>query len=424
MEDIVNAENRKSGDMSNNFVKKLKSLLLFKTLPKGVFSVSLFGLFLGISTTMVYSQLGMFLKYDLGISERSIASLDGVIEFFSYLTRVFAGAFSDYLGNRKLVLLIGCFVTLLVRPLLAIATSAGMVMGALSIERIGNGLQASPRDALIADLSSKSTHAQSFGFCRSLKTCGALLGTSLAIGVMYFSSDNYRLVFFCATIPVALAIVCLTRLITEKKRVSVVKKMRNPFSRKHLKSFDAIFWKVILLAFLFELGHFSESLLPLRGHDFVSKTYSGSTGIFTTIGQIVFAYPIGFFADRIGKKYFIRVCMLVMFLANLCLLSATSISFVYLGALLWGCQLSATQGLFLSVISEHVDKELRGTAIGIFYCALGVAYLAASWIAGSVWTSYGSSYAFIYSMVISLFCFFIAPVLFSNKGKANAVYKS
>lgn len=410
---------KSTDSINDSFLKKIKSLLCFKSLPRGIFAVSLFGLFLGISTTMVYSQLWLFLKYDLGVSEQNIASMDGVIEFISYLTRIFAGAFSDYLGNRKLILLLGCFVTLFVRPFLVFVGSVGGVVAALSVERIGNGLQASPRDALIADLSDKKTYAQSFGFCRSLKTCGALLGTLIAIGVMYCTDNNYKIVFFCATIPVVIAIFCLSMLVSKKNGFSSTNRNKtpNPFKHRYIKSLDRGFWKIIFFAVLFEIGHFSESLIPLRAHDFISTTASGSTGVFTTVGQIAFAYPIGFFADKIGKKYFIKICMLIMFLANVCFLYANSIFFVYLGALLWGCQMSSIQGLFLSIISEHVNKNLLGTAIGIFYCAIGGAYFIASATAGGIWTNYGSSYAFLYSMIVSTISFTMFSLFFSKTKK-------
>jgi MFS family permease len=398
----------------------------FKNLPKGVFAISLFGFFLGISTTMVYSQLPMFMKHELHASALKIAFIDGVVEFLSFVMRIFSGAMSDYLRNRKIILLIGCGITLFTKPLFAAAKSAVMVLVAQSIERVGNGCQATPRDAFIADLSSAHTRGQSFGFSKSLKTVGGLLGTAIAIVFMYFSNNNYRLVFFCSAVPVVIAIICLYKLKTKSKFDSAIighKRFNNPFKKEYLKSMDLAFWKIIILATLFELGHFSEHLLSLRANDFVSSGYVGLVGMFISMGQILCSYPMGLYADKLGRKVFIQLCMAMMIIANILMLHATSAVAVFIGAFLWGGQMTAVQGLFLSVISDKVDQHLRGTAIGIYYITIGVSFLVSSTIAGNLWNSFGSHLAFVYSICCVLFSWSMFSFLFPKKKSNSARLK-
>ncbi|MDR1560996.1 MAG: MFS transporter, partial [Holosporaceae bacterium] len=327
-----NKTNNSSGHRKDGF------FCMLKFGQNGVFAVALFGLFLGISTTMVYSQLGMFLKTELHATEATVAFIDGIIEFFAFISRIFAGILSDYMSERKLILFLGCFMTLLARPIFSIATSPLMVIITQSMERIGNGFQATPRDALIADLTTKEDRAKSYGFSRSLKTIGSFLGTPLAILIMYLSCDNYRIVFLCATIPVVIAIFCLMKVKTpeeiQNKKEIKNREVVNIFQKKYLKSLDISFWKILALAFLFELGHFCESLLPIYGSNFLSKTASGSVSMFISVGQVLFSFPIGLYADRFGKGVFIRVCMSMMILANVSFIFAYSIAYVYLGALL------------------------------------------------------------------------------------------
>lgn len=396
-------------------------LLMFKSLPRGVFAVSLFGLFLGASTTMVYSQLSLFMQYELHASALKIAFIDGLVEFVSYLVRIFSGAVSDYFMNRKAILFVGCGLTLFMKPLFAIAQSSLMILIAQSVERIGNGLQAVPRDALIADLSTNKERGQSFGFSKSLKTLGGLMGTCVAIAIMYFTNDNYRTVFLCSTIAVAIAIFCLTKIKTKplcRNEGIYERKVDNPFSRKYLKSMDTTFWKIVALAVVFELGHFSETLFPLYADMFISKTLAGSVSMFISIGQVICSLPIGFLADKLGKGKFIRVCFVMMILANLLFLSAklmNSIMPVFIGAFLWGGQMSAVQGLFLAIVTEKVDPRLRGTAIGVYYLSIGIAYFIASNVAGYLWNVHGSSYAFLYSITWSTISLAVFKTLFPKK---------
>lgn len=395
-------------------------LSMFRSLPRGVFAVSLFGLFLGASTTMVYSQLSLFMKYELHASELKIAFIDGIVECIAYVVRIFSGLISDYFMNRKAILFVGCGLTLFMKPLFAIAQSSLMILIAQSIERVGNGLQAVPRDALIADLSTNKERGQSFGFSKSLKTLGALLGTCVAILIMYLTNDNYRIVFACSTIAVVIAIYCLTKIKTKailRNEEIYERKVDNPFSRKYLKSMDTSFWKIVALAVVFELGHFSETMFPLYTTLFISKTVAGSVSMFISIGQVLCSLPIGFLADKFGKGKFIKICFIMMIIANLSFISAKfidSVTLVFLGAFLWGGQMSAVQGLFLAIVSEKVDSRLRGTAIGVYYLSIGIAYFIASNVAGYIW-KFGTHYAFLYSITFSVISLIVFKTLFPKK---------
>ena len=419
-----------------------RRIVIFFTLPRGIFAVSLFGLFLGASTTLIYSQLGLFLKNELCVTEAKIASLDGFVEFIAYSVRIISGIVSDYLRNRKAILIIGCFITLFMKPLFAIAQSIYMIIFAQSVERVGNGLQAVPRDALVADLSDTKTRARSFGFCKSFKTLGALLGTCTAMGIMYLSSNDYRLVFCCATIPVVIAIICLSQIKENDSSDSTIKKqdkkIENPFKFKYLKSLDWSFWKLLLLATIFELGHFSEAILPIYNSKFLPITYAGSVSIFISLGQVLLCYPIGILADKYNKRIFIRACMFFMIVSNTLFYFADfvndiflfrignveitlSVINIWLGAFLWGGQMSSVQGLFLSLVSEKVDSHLRGTAIGIYYLFIGGGFLIASAIGGNIWTNLGPQYAFFYSIAISTFSLIIFNLLLPKNFEKQCV---
>ena len=64
-------------------------------------------------------------------------------------------------------------------------------------------------------------------------------------------------------------------------------------------------------------------------------------------------------------------------------------------------QYSAMQLLFLSMINIHVSANLRGTAIGIFYCVIGAAYMLATNTCGFLCNKIGYAAAFLYSLLIS-----------------------
>ena len=283
------------------------------------------------------------------------------------------------------------------------------------IERLGSGIQAAPRDALIADLSHKSKLGASLGFCKSLKTLGGVLGGIVATIIIWLSLNNYNLLFGLSTIPAILAFLCIIKIKnTSAKLPSDIKKFNNPFQKKYLRSMDKVFWKTIVLAFICEAGHFGESLLTLRSTQFLSQTLAGMTSIFAAFGQIVFSYYIGIASDKIDRALLIKINLILIIISYfLMFCNAEGILFLLSVSILCG-QYASMQLLFLSLINTHVSINLRGTAIGIFYCTIGLAYLLSTNICGFLCDKISYDFAFLYTLLVS-----ITATLVSYKIKTN-----
>ena len=424
---------------------------IISDIPGGIWAISLFGLFLGMSTTMVYSQLSLFLKNDLGLTVRQIANMDGVVECVAYITRVFSGPISDFFRERKLILCVGCAFTLVARSFLPFVYGFMGVFGVQLSERVGNGLQASPRDALIADITPRSIRGRVYGLTKSIKTAGGLFGGVMAIALMGYYSNDFRKVFMFAVVPVVLAGICLLFVKdSNRKNLKIgekIEKRENPFKRKYLKSLDFSFWKLIVLAFIFQLGHFTEHLFPIYMNNFVDTRVAGSVGLIVNTGQIMLAFTIGFLADKFGKGRFIRFCMAMMIVSNLLFLLAGHICnivdfsldlsrffgngfvinsqacCVYLGAFLWGGQMSAIEGLFIAIICEQVVFYLRATAIGIYSVIFGIGYWISSRIGSQIWETDGCEYTFIYSLTCCALALIFSFVLLPRKYNFSVISK-
>ena len=81
--------------------------------------------------------------------------------------------------------------------------------------------------------------------------------------------------------------------------------------------------------------------------------------------------------------------------ADLVLAAATGVWVVMVGAVLWGLHMGATQGILSAVIADRAPAELRGTAFGFFNVVTGGALLAASLLAGGLWTTVGPAATFV-----------------------------
>jgi MFS family permease len=201
-------------------------------------------------------------------------------------------------------------------------------------------------------------------------------------------------------------------------------KPENPFKRKYLKSLDVYFWRTILLALIFEMGHFSEHMFPLYANIFLPVSISGTVSSFVSMGQVLLSFLVGILADMYGKRRLIVVCIILMIIANICFISAQfvenhQIICIYAGAFLWGGEMTAIQGLFLSLISERVDFHLRATAMGVYFFVLGIAYFCASFMAGKIWDNLGNQYIFMYSMFFSFLALCLIRMLIVKKYKSS-----
>ena len=57
--------------------------------------------------------------------------------------------------------------------------------------------------------------------------------------------------------------------------------------------------------------------------------------------------------------------------------------------------MGATQGLLSTLVVDAAPADLRGTALGIYNLITGIALLAASVLAGSLWTAFGPAATFV-----------------------------
>lgn len=394
----------------------------FLSLPYVVIILAVVGLLINISTTMIYSQLPMYMKNVLGATAKQATLIDGVVESFSHITRIVSGVISDVLQNRKVMLVVGYGLTIVSKPIYLLSPSLMLVFCAQTLDRLANGIIASPRDALVGDVTNKPKRGASYGFLKSLKTAGSVIGALAAIGIMVWTADDFITVFVVATVPALIAFVLLVICIREPKRHKGGEKKRFRINKEILKSLGKPFWKIIVLATFFELAHFSETLLSWRAHSAgVSTSFIAFVMVAMNVGQFLVAYPLGRLSDKFNRHTFLIVGFVFMLGSNLCLGFGESVTVVMLGVFLWGAQMSTTQSIFLSMISDAVDKELRGTAFGVFYFTSGICYLVSSSIAGHLWDSFGYVSAFLNSTAISAASILLLLWLFRKKGE-NKVF--
>ena len=159
----------------------------------------------------------VFLSSVLGVNKSLIGVIEGIAETTASLLKMFAGWLSDRLGRRKPLMLFGYSVSTLSRPLLALAGSWGVVLGARFVDRFGKGVRTAPRDAIVADSCEKKELGRSFGFHRAMDQFGAVVGPAVAFLVLTLRPGGYRTVFWISLIPGVLCVLVIALFIRERR---------------------------------------------------------------------------------------------------------------------------------------------------------------------------------------------------------------
>lgn len=366
-----------------------------KALPRSVIALGFVSMFMDVSSEMIHSLLPVFMVSVLGISALSVGIIEGIAEATASITKVFSGVISDWIGKRKPLVLLGYGMAALTKPLFPLAEGISAIITARFIDRIGKGIRGAPRDALITDIVSKDQHGAAFGLRQSMDTVGAFLGPALAMAFMYYSFNNYRLVFWIAVIPAFVAVACIVLGVKEPELKSDGKKRPFPIRRSELARLPLAFWIVIAFAAAFTLARFSEAFLLLRADNLgLSAWLTPAVLIAMNIVYAASAYPIGRLSDRIGKFGLLAGGIVLLIVADLILALGNNLYFAFAGAAVWGLHMGMTQGLLSALVADVAPSELRGTAFGMFHLMTGLALLLASALAGWLWTVYGPTETF------------------------------
>jgi MFS family permease len=389
---------------------------LFRRIPAGVWMLGFVSMLMDVSSELIHSLLPVFLVTVLGASAFAVGLLEGTAEATALIVKMFSGSLSDYLGRRKPLAVAGYALGALSKPLFAIAASFGMVFAARFVDRIGKGIRGAPRDALVADLTAAEARGAAYGLRQALDTVGAFVGPLLAVGLMLLWANDFRAVFWVATIPAVLAVALLIVGVSEP-RAQAPKKRVNPIHWRQLRRLDAAYWWVVAIGAMFTLARFSEAFLVLRAeHRGLPLAWIPLVLVAMNIVYSISAYPFGKLSDRASHTRLLALGVVVLIVADLLLAFAASVGVVFLGIAAWGLHMGITQGLLATMVAATAPADLRGTAFGFFNLLSGLALLLASVLAGLLWDRLGASSTFFAG---AIFCVLALVVIAMRPGNGT-----
>ena len=361
--------------------------------PRTVWTLGFVSLCMDLSSELVHGLLPVFMTVVLGAGMVAVGVVEGIAEATASIVKLFSGVLSDRLGRRKPLVVLGYALAAASKPLFPLAGSVPLVLVARFMDRVGKGIRGAPRDALIADATPAEVRGAAYGLRQALDTVGAVLGPLAAIGLMILLASDIRAVLWVAVVPAILSVVVLVLFVREPPATTTAH--ASPLSRTALGELQLRYWFVVALGAVFTLARFSEAFLVLRAQDLgMALALVPIVLVVMNLAYSATAYRAGLAADKGYRNHLLLWGLVALIAADLVIAAFASLAALFAGVVLWGAHMGLTQGLLSALVADTAPAPLRGTAFGVFHLVSGVALLAASVLAGWLWSEYGAAATF------------------------------
>jgi MFS family permease len=350
------------------------------------------------ASEMAYWVLPAFLA-SIGAGPAQLGIIEGVAESVASFAKLFSGYLADRLQRRKPVVVSGYFVANAVKPLLALTSSWGQVLGIRFADRFAKGIRGTTRDVMLADSVPKSRLGSAYGLLQAMDSAGAIAGPLLAL--LLLPHYGLRGVFWFAGIPGALCIAVALFGIREVRK-EAAEKLNLPSTVKASAHFPGKFYFILLAVTLFSVGNSSDMFLVLRAQNLgIPAAYAPLLGLVFNVTYTLFSWPAGGLSDRFSRRILAAAGYLVFAAVYFIFAVAPSVLAIWFAMAFYGLFYALTNPVLKALVVELVAPELRGRALGLYSFITSAAILLASLITGEMWKHYGPRVPFFLSAGIA-----------------------
>ncbi|ULT56407.1 MFS transporter [Neobacillus drentensis] len=375
----------------------------FFGLSSVIFVLGMVSLLTDLSSQMIVPILPLYLTSVLHVQVGTLGIIEGIAESTASILKFFSGWISDRFGKRKWLMVGGYGLSNLIKPFFALSSTWGQVLFIRFADRFGKGIRTSPRDAILADTTTKEERGKAFGFRRSMDTLGAALGPFVTYLILTLWNGSYQAVFWISAIPGLIATLLLIFFLKEKRNP-----LKTPGNVKVLpeisfKGLNSRFVWFTLITTLFTIGNFSDAFLILRAKDVgMAAEYIPLTYFAYNIITSIFSTPFGIISDRIGRRPVLITGYIMFALIYLGFGLVHTVMGIWILFFIYGLYYATTEGIQKAYVADMVPEGQRGMAMGTFNALTGIAALPASVMAGFLWQSFGAFTAFGVSSILAI----------------------
>ncbi|MBL8298755.1 MAG: MFS transporter [Rhodanobacteraceae bacterium] len=387
------------------------------SLPRTVWVLGLISFVNDAASDMIYPLVPLYLASVLMAGPKLLGLIEGIAEAFGSVLKLVAGVLADRLRHMRSWVIAGYAISGLVRPLIALSTSWLGVLACRVADRVGKGLRAAPRDALLSLSVAAQARGLAFGLHRAMDNLGAVVGPLLAAGLLGLGF-TLREVFFWAIVP-AVVVVVLTLCVREPERAVLKPK---PF-RWNLSDQPPALRRYLVALALFTLGNSSNMFLLLRARELgLGDAQVPLIWALVCFVAAVFGPLLSAWSDRVDRRRLI--------VGGWSVYAVFYLVFGLLPAqpwLLWplfagyGLFLAATEGAEKALVADLVPGEQAGTAFGWYNLVSGITLLPASLLFGWLWSDVAPVAAFAFGSCCALAAAGLMAFWVKGAGRSGSV---
>ena len=340
----------------------------------------------------------------LGGSAAVLGVIEGIADGLAGLARLGGGALADDPARRRATAVGGYTSVAVLSGLIGAAASLWQVAVLRTAAWTARGLRVPSRNALLADAVPREAYGRAYGFERMMDNLGAIGGPILALALV--AAFSVRTAILLSTIPGLLATVAIIYAIRRLPRLE--RRERQPIRLQVRPVIRAGLGRLMLAVSAFELGNIAATLLILRATQLLAPT-EGADAATNTALLLYIAYnvaatltsvPAGHLSDRTSPRLVLGGGVLA-FLVAYGAFAATgpSVPVLLLAFVLAGVGIGCVETAEHAAVAIAAPADMRGSAFGLLAAVQSFGNLAASGIAGLIWTLASPEAAFVYLAV-------------------------
>ena len=260
------------------------------------------------------------------------------------------------------------------------------------------------RNALLADVVPAHAYGRAYGFERTMDNLGAIVGPLLALGLV--SLFSVRTAILVSVVPGLLAALAIVYAIRQAKLPKVTERKRLRFRVRPV--LRGQLGRVLTGFTAFEVGNVAATLLILRATDVLTPGRGIDTAtqiaialyVVYNIAATVASFPAGGLSDKLGKRgpLLVTAVGVAAFLLAYSVFAVSGPVIVLLGVAfaLAGIGIGCAETAEHAAVAAFAPTEIRGSAFGVLATVQAVGNVAASVVAGLLYTVASPALAFGY----------------------------
>ncbi|GAA3833278.1 MFS transporter [Streptomyces chiangmaiensis] len=348
--------------------------------------------------------LPSLLTSTLGAPAAALGAIEGVSDALAGAARFGGGVLADDPARRRKVAVGGYTTTAVLGAATAGATAVWQVGLLRAAAWTARGLRVPARNALLADIVPAKAYGRAYGFERMMDNLGAIFGPLLALGLVAWIGVQGAIGL--SVIPGLLAAAAIVYAIRYIPRPTSRDKVPLKIRIKPVLKGDL--GRLLGSVAAFEVGNVAATLLILRATDLLAPdhgTKAATTialGLYTAynVAATLASVPAGRLSDRLGPRGPVLVlaagvCAFALSY-GLFAVSGAAIAFLAVPFVLAGVGIGAVETAQHSAVAALAPADLRGSAFGMLATVQSLGNLAASTVAGVLWSVISPTAAFAY----------------------------